>query len=70
MKLQANRRKVMRSWTGQTKSRSLEMGTVLLISPEDRAETEPVPTENDKLCIEVSDVVVWIATDLISGGGL
>ncbi|UVC12350.1 hypothetical protein IHQ71_30515 (plasmid) [Rhizobium sp. TH2] len=44
----------MRSWIGQTKSRSLEMGTVLLISPEDRAETESVPTENDKLCIEVS----------------
>ena len=44
----------MRSWIGQTKSRSLEMGTVLVISPEDRAETESVPTENDKLCIEVS----------------
>jgi hypothetical protein len=51
---QANRGSSGHNWIGQVKSRSLEMGTVVLISPEDSADTEAVPSINDRLCIHVS----------------
>ena len=51
---QANRGRGVRSWIGQTKSRSLEMGSVLLISPEDSGEAEATPSTNDQLCVHLS----------------
>jgi hypothetical protein len=44
----------VRNWIGQTKSRSLEMGTVVLISPAESTERESTPSTNDQLCIHVS----------------
>lgn len=54
MEQQATRIKGKRSWIGQTKSRSLELSSVLLISPEDSSKTESIPSTNDQLCIHVS----------------
>jgi hypothetical protein len=44
----------VRSWIGQTKNHSLELGTVLLISPRDAEQTGSAPASNDTLCIHVS----------------
>jgi hypothetical protein len=44
----------VRNWIGQTKSRSLEIGTVVLISPVESTESECAPSANDQLCIHVS----------------
>jgi hypothetical protein len=44
----------MRSWIGQTKNHSLELGTVLLISPQETGEIGSTPSSNDKLCIHIS----------------
>jgi hypothetical protein len=51
---QANRGTFVRNWIGQTKSRSLEMGTVILISPVESTESEAAPSTNDQLFIHVS----------------
>jgi len=45
--------KGVRKWIAQIKSRSLELGTVILFSPEDSAEIESVPSTDDQLCIHV-----------------
>jgi hypothetical protein len=54
MTLQTNRVRGVSRWIGQIKSRSLEVGTTVLISPENSAQTEAVPSENDQLCIHIS----------------
>jgi hypothetical protein len=51
----ANRGKVGRQWIGKIKSRSLEMGTVVLISAEGSTETDAtIPRETDHFCIHIS----------------
>lgn len=41
-------------WVGHTKSRSIEMGSVIVVSSDDSNESAPVPSGNDHLCIHVS----------------
>jgi hypothetical protein len=54
MALHADRVRCSGSWIGQIKSRSLEMGTVVLISPNSSVESEAVPSNNDQLCLHMS----------------
>jgi len=44
----------MRHWVGQTKSRSIEVGTILLVSSDDITDTQCIPSSVDQLCIHVS----------------
>jgi hypothetical protein len=54
MNQRSNQMKVKRKWIGQTRSRSLEMGTVLLISPDEGGGSQAVPAIDDQICLHVS----------------